>query len=641
MRRCLTSAVIFIGLSLTDCLELAAEEALQTQHNTLQKLVTRRSAALYREADDQSPNEPVDVFSFFYVLPTEVNGTEKLQDGFYRVAYAAEAQRQAGWLKAEDVVEWDHAQVAGFTSFGGRDRVLFFASEQDAIDGHLGKPDAEQKAISREPAQKQRALFPSLEIEEFEHDGESVEVYRMAYLSGRSTDSPAVESLATHSDRPSAPMTREQLQRDFKLQVAFVMDTTASMTPWIEAMKEVIAALSQQLATIPSLAGRVELALVGYRDQLSPGNPDMTQMEYVSQTICGLTSNHHQFLERLATVKASPVDSEDFAEDMLAGLKQAVDEPGWAPAANKVIILIGDSPAHIAPDGYKNVTKLTIPGFVALAQPTGAQATFDQIPIHGLRIVSEEAEICRQHFDELTAGRQHAGLHSAYAESGDETRFIEDLVARLSDLAATTQKVVEGRVDEIEAEAAITAPDSTQARLLGPVMEMLRATETSSQEATFEAGYAVVLDREGNRALEPHVLVVQSQLKLFESALNHVIVSLESSGDPENRNVTKLVQVLQILATGINLKEDVHPDMPLSDILTQMLGFPVRNDIFAMTPQKLAAMTASDYQRWVEQVRASQSITKSHLENGSIWFPLGKGTRSSDQHAFIKVSDLP
>ncbi|MCA9073700.1 MAG: hypothetical protein KDA93_01615 [Planctomycetaceae bacterium] len=645
-RRLLSTVSIVLGaLILCHLPSWGGEESLLTLEGTPQKLITRRRSALYREADDLSPNEPVDVFSFFYVLPTQVNGAEKLQDGFYRVAYAAETPRQAGWLKAEDVVEWDHAQVAGFTSYGGRDRVLFFASEQDAIDWYLGKPEAEQKAISREPAQKQQALFPLLAISEFQHDGDEIPVYQLAYLSGDSLPS-TPELRATSNNVTAAPtahakMTREQLQRDFKLQVTFVMDSTASMTPWIEAMKEVIATLSTKLAGVPSLAGRIEFAVVTYRDQLAPGSPDQDSMEYVSRRICDLTSDHALFQQQLATVNVAPVDSEDFAEDILAGLKTALDEVTWTPAAHKAIVLIGDAPAQVATDGYKNVTKLTFPGLVALAQPTGAQATFEQIQVHGLRIVSEDAEVCRRHFDQLTAGRQHPGLHYAYEGTGDASQFIADLVARLTELAETTQKVVEGRFEELEDEASAASPGSLQARLLGPVMEMLRATELGSPESTFEQGYAIVLDREGNRALEPHVLVNQAQIKLFESALNHIIVSLESSGDPGSRNVTKLVQALQILATGINLQEDVHPDMPLAEILTMMLGFPVRNSIFSITPKKLAAMTSSDYQRWVDQVRASQSITKAHLENGSLWFQMGGGTRSHDAHAFIKVSDLP
>ena len=82
--------------------------------------------------------------------------------------------------------------------------------------------------------------------------------------------------------------------------------------------------------------------------------------------------------------------------------------------------------------------------------------------------------------------------------------------------------------------------------------------------------------------------------------------------------------------------------MPLHELLGRALGFPCRSEIFAMTPRKLAAMTAGDFTAWVNQVRASQSICKAHIDNTSAWFTLGKtGSRAAEKHAFIKVSDLP
>ena len=60
--------------------------------------------------------------------------------------------------------------------------------------------------------------------------------------------------------------------------------------------------------------------------------------------------------------------------------------------------------------------------------------------------------------------------------------------------------------------------------------------------------------------------------------------------------------------------------MPLDKLLSLALGFPVKNGVFALTPAKLAAMTAKDYQAWVTQVRAAESIVKTHLGNTAVWF---------------------
>lgn len=142
--------------------------------------------------------------------------------------------------------------------------------------------------------------------------------------------------------------------------------------------------------------------------------------------------------------------------------------------------------------------------------------------------------------------------------------------------------------------------------------------------------------------MEPQVLVTQGRLAMTAAALDFTIKTLENAGEPGDRDVIKVVKALQILATSVNLGENVTADMPLSKLLSAVLGFPVRNSIFEMTPAKLSAMSSSDYELWVRQVRASEQIIKSHLDNPSIWFYLGrnKGKRA-DQHAFIKVNDLP
>ncbi|MBC7819409.1 MAG: VWA domain-containing protein [Planctomycetaceae bacterium] len=629
---------------------LADEEVLRTNTGNPLKVIVREPTALRRTPDPMSESEPAEAFSFFYVLPVQAKGTEKIQNGFYRVASSATARRQAGWIAADKVVEWSHAQVCGFTPSNGRQPVLFFKSADDVKAWLKGEDGAESRAISREPSSIQRSLFPLLDIIPAEHERGKLDIYKVAYVAAKGRTSAPSNAPPTVAAKPApkdnGPTNREELKSSFVLQVTFVIDTTASMQPWIEKMKVVISRISETLANNPALKGRVEFGLVCYRDELAPDTAEETrkQMEYVTRRVCDLTPDHKSFLEKLGTVHEAPVTSEDTPEDVLAGLKMAIQENAWKKAGNKHIVLIADAPAQAGTDGYKNVTKSTIPGIVTLAQPTGQQATWDRIQIHGLRIVSDLEVECERHVTEITTGREYPGLHYAYRGESDADKFVNDLTAKLSDLATTTQQVVAGQFEKVQEQAAQTQPGTDRHRLLGPVLDMIRATEgESSVSQTFQEGYAAVLDREGNKCLEPQVLVSQAQLKLFNSALNHCIVALETSGDPGNRNVPKLVQSLQILATGINLKEDVHPDMPLAEILAKVLGFPVRNPVFAITPSKLAAMTAADYQRWVTQVRASQSICASHLENGSIWFSLGRttGNKSQETHAFIKVSDLP
>jgi serine/threonine-protein kinase PpkA len=628
-------------------------DALKTKHGTPLKVIVRAPAATYERPDPASPSRPANQFDFFYVLPTANGGQEKVQNGFYRVASAPRYVAQVGWVQQDAVVEWPHAQVLGLRPKAGRDAVLFFA-DPGAVEGWYRGSGV--KPISREPAQLQGAqLFPLLDVGQFEHKGDKVEVYKVAYLhrqAGPTSAASAAASVTAPSGGPNeksaGPVTRAELERDFVLQVCFVLDTTASMQPFIDAAKKVIAAVADDLARDPSLRGRVEFALVCYRDQLATEEANR-RMEYVAKVVCDFKAgaDHAEFQRRLAPVREADVGSEDTPEDVLAGLKKAVQEAGWKRTAYKHLVLIGDASAQVDANSHKNVERLTIPGLLALAQPTGPDV-WAKIQLHGLRILGADPDDhrrCKEHFEQLTAGREFAGLHFEYAGPQDAPKFVEQVTARLRQMAGYAQKVAGGKAQELVQEAKQAAPGSEQRRLLGPILEMLQATDERAgggTSPTFAEGYAAVLDREGNRALEAHVLVTHGRLALFASALDFAVNALEGAGDPGNRDVQKVVGSLQILATQVNLGESVTPDLPLAKLLSMVLGFPVRNPIFAKTPAQLAAMSGADYQKWVQQIRASETVVKSHLENGSIWFHLGpKAGRPQDRHSFLKVSDLP
>lgn len=623
---------------------LNAEECLRTPVGTPVKLIVREACALYEEPDANSPNKPLAMFEWFYLLGIEANSDVREKDGFYRVSYTAETQRAAGWIPKEKALEWNHAQVTGFSANPSREKVLFFATPEEAKAWYRGEAAADRKAISKEPSQKTSKLFPLLAVEKFQHDGEEIELYKMAYLSGgtRASSGPS-PSGKMPSIREQAPRTERELQSRLKLQVCIVIDTTGSMQEFIDAMKAAMAKLTDELANNPVLAGRIEFSLVCYRDELDSSNEDRDQMEYVAKVVSGLTSDHEAFKQEISDVRAARVSSEEFTEDGLAGLSTAFDEIKWDAAAIKVIVLVGDAPFHTSTDTYKNTTRESIPGLLAKLQPEGSESAFRQIQINALRIVSKDAVTAERQFSELVNGRRgQPGIHVAFHGQEDADEFNRELVESLSTLAKAAGNVVSGKSGDVQKDYEDAAPGSAERRLMGPVLEMIRAVEGGSDQPTFEEGYAVVLDPEGNKALDPLVLVSQSQLKTFGSALDFIVKNLESVADPGQRNVKSLVQSLQLISSNVNLKEAFHGDMKFSEVLSRVLGFPVKNPIFSVTPTKLAAMTAADFNGWLDQVRASHSIANAHVENAPIWFELGKrGHRSTRLHAFIKVSDLP
>ena len=224
------------------------------------------------------------------------------------------------------------------------------------------------------------------------------------------------------------------------------------------------------------LKGRVHFALVGYRDQLE--NPeDQKQLEYVSRLYCDLPTgkDHQEFLRRLYQVKEASIGSQDSPEDALAGLKLAIDQAGWSQKASyKHILLIGDASVHKSLNSFKNVTKSTIPGILAMAQPTGSKGSGKCIQIHGLRVLGFDPNdriSCRKDFERITKGREFRGLHYEYSGAKDASKFVSNLTARLREMAGYTKHIASGDIEELVKQAKVADPGSDQSILLGPLVE--------------------------------------------------------------------------------------------------------------------------------------------------------------------------
>jgi hypothetical protein len=121
-----------------------------------------------------------------------------------------------------------------------------------------------------------------------------------------------------------------------QVDLAFCIDHTSSMTPFIQAARarvaEVLAALEQ------TAQADLRVAVVAYRDY-GDGPPVVEVRPFAADTAAVRGS-----LESLAV--ASPPTNTDAAEAVFAGLLACLNELQWRPQAIRVLLLIGDAPPH-------------------------------------------------------------------------------------------------------------------------------------------------------------------------------------------------------------------------------------------------------------------------------------------------------
>lgn len=117
-----------------------------------------------------------------------------------------------------------------------------------------------------------------------------------------------------------------------EVKVAFVLDATASMGPWIQAAKNQVVEMMHAIsAQNPNVTIRV--ALAAYRDY----GDHWRRFETTSFTTPENIENALKYIHA--------VGGDDIAEDVVGGLVQA-SELHWDDADIRMIVHIADAPAH-------------------------------------------------------------------------------------------------------------------------------------------------------------------------------------------------------------------------------------------------------------------------------------------------------
>src|SRR5688572_14542987 len=140
-----------------------------------------------------------------------------------------------------------------------------------------------------------------------------------------------------------------------RIEVAFVLDTTSSMTGLIEGAKRKVWTIARQVATgRPSPA--IKLGLVGFRDL---GD------EYVTRTF-DMTNDVDAIYGHLMAFRA--VGGGDTPESVNQALYEAVTKLSWSRDSNtlKIVFLVGDAPPHM---DYPN--EMRYPEILQLAKRAG------------------------------------------------------------------------------------------------------------------------------------------------------------------------------------------------------------------------------------------------------------------------------
>ncbi|TBV01107.1 serine/threonine-protein kinase [Phytopseudomonas dryadis] len=306
-----------------------------------QRVLTKPGAQLV-DAAGASGGKEVPAFSVFYVYARqEVNGQPWVQVG------AASDGRRDGWMPADTVSDWKQSLVLKFTERSGRAPVMF-VRDASALEQLLAEPararealrealeGSAQNVVAVEPGdsavpQDQFYLLPIFaSAETFDASGQPLQLLNIASIDPGNT--PQVRGDGPPVARPDA----------FRTAIVLVVDTSVSMQPYIDRVRDVVHELQGQIASRGDLDS-VSFGMVGFRS-----NTDKTPgLEYTAKTLVSLEEGRdpERFLQLAQQIKATGVSSHDFNEDAFAGIMEAVDGMDWNGYGGRLILLVSDAGA--------------------------------------------------------------------------------------------------------------------------------------------------------------------------------------------------------------------------------------------------------------------------------------------------------
>ena len=499
---------------------------MEGKSSLYQRVLAIPDARLAAEPGGQGRATVVPFTAFYVYARRQHGGTEWLEVGTDRHG------TRAGWLPGASTLEWNHGLTAAFRDPAGHDRVLLF-KDSKSLRQLVREPDltiyeglyeeAEQEVLS--PSSPVVAIQPPGFID-IQEDFYLVPIrqHEDAYLQSEQARLLQVSSVPLARNESSRSNSADTSQA-YTAGLAFVIDSTLSMDPYIARTREAVKKIYDTLGEA-QLAGDVSFGLVAFRDNLStaPG------LRYLVRTYVDLEQGRDAatFLSRVNSLQASDISSQDFVEDAYSGVKEAIEAVDWSDYEARYIVLITDAGARDADDPLSG-SGMGAESLRKLAQEKG-------IAIFVLHLLTPATMA-----NHATAAKQYRaladfpGVGSLYygVPTGDVDKFGEVLDALAGQI---TEQVRLAATDQRPVAPVPTSTDTQLAELQAKVaklgyalrMKYLRKTEGGKVPKVFNAWLLDRDFREPERAaVDVRVLLTRDQLSDLHDVLSAVLERAE------------------------------------------------------------------------------------------------------------------
>lgn len=613
---------------------------LMAGKRTLFQRVLSRPGAQVVKQPGATPSDTLPAFTVLYVYQRQdVNGSPWLEVG------TASDGRRDGWLPASQVSDWKQSLVLKFTERSGRAPVMFLR-QADELERLLGdtsaaraellkaqnNPDEVPQVMALEPSasavpQEQFYLMPIFEAREsFDENGQPLQLLNVASIDPGNS-APAGEAkaagMATSGDA-------------FRTAVVLVVDTSVSMQPYIDQVRQVVHELHGQISRRGEL-DNVSFGLVGFRNNTTR----TPALEYLTKTLVTLDEGRdpERFLKLAEQVKATNVSSHSFNEDAFAGIMQAVDGMDWSGYGGRLILLVSDAGSLRKNDRYSSTQ---------MNEAEVRQAALSkQIKIYALHLRTEAGKknhaYAEQQYRVLTAdANPQIGDLYVSVPGGDVHKFGE----RVREIGSTFADLVH----QVRSNTAQPAP--------------LLAASPSIADKSAAIGYAMHMDFLGRKSASqapqlvsawtsdrdltnPALPTLQVCVMLTKLQLNDLQQSLKLIVDAARKTRTSPKDFFQEIASasaymsrdpaalrkGANLAE--------GGVLGEYLeGLPYRSKSLSMTQDLWLSLSVGEQEDFIDELDSKIRLYETFHNDMANWVRFGNA-EPGDALYRVPLSTLP
>lgn len=647
------AAALTLMLAAPPALAQPATPLLIEGKQTLYQRVLVREATAGRDAREGRDSGPA-------VRPLQALYVYAREGDFVQVG-ATDRGGELFWLPAAAVTDWRQNIVATFEGSANLERLIFFrdydaayevvesedpgpaaaALRAEALAAEAGGAPAQQVVAlgPRETVDLRQNLYvmPILTSEEavFEQ-GAFVNLLDVAVARAQGGSRPAPAAGAARDPNLIAgPAGSEaEIRKGYRAAVVFVVDTTISMQPYIDATRAALAEIYDEISA--SAAGDVvSFGLIGYRDNLSaaPG------LEYDVRSFVDLSQggSRQQFLDGIAGMSEARASSRNFREDSYAAIEHAVQAMDWDGFGARYIVLVTDAGPREAGDPLS---------------ATGLNGA-------GLgNIVRERlgAAVAVMHLRTPGGARDHASAEAAYralasqpnlpplyfgVENGDATAY--------RDRARDLGRLIVGQVRSFQQgnEAAGPGGDADPLAAVGRTMQLAYLGAQTGARAP-DVFQAVVADRDfdrvGLKPLSIRLLITKSELSDLQQALQIIVDKAEENViDPDKFFAQVLAAAADMSRRPDQISRRGGESLAESAAIAEYIeDLPYKSRIMSVTEDDWVRLSISEQQTIVNELHEKIERYRRYNEATDAWVDyLGQGGGAEARVYPIRLDDLP